>query len=167
MPLKLCAVEGDLNMEHKVFGAPQPGVEYRDRPGAYGITFDGGGRAAVVYCQRKGCFLLGGGIERGESEEECIRREALEETGYVVTVGEKVCVGEEFTTDLTGGLYHPIGHVYLIELGERVAEPVETDHILTWMPIKEFQKTTFMRYQSWALEMAWELYQKRQKERRT
>lgn len=151
-------------MEHRVFGTPQPGVEYRDRPGAYGIAFDNVGRAAVVYCQRKGCFLLGGGIERGESEEECIRREALEETGYVVSVGEKVCVGEEFTTDLAGCPYHPIGHVYLIELGEQTAEPAETDHILTWMPIEEFQKTTFMRYQSWAMEMAWEVYKSRRKE---
>ena len=41
-------------MEHRVFGQPQPRVEYRDRPGAYGIAFDGRGRAAVVYSERKG-----------------------------------------------------------------------------------------------------------------
>ena len=154
-------------MEHRAFGAPQPGVEYRDRQAAYGIAFDGAGNAAVVYCEGYGCFLLGGGIEHGESEAECIRREALEETGYAVTVGEKVCVGEEYTVGKRGEPFHPIGHVYLVELGEQTAGPAETDHILTWMPIEEFQKTTFMRYQSWAVELAWELYQKRQKERRT
>ena len=76
-------------MERKVFGEPQPGLAYRDRLGAYGIAFDGRGRAAVVYCERKGFFLLGGGMEPGESEADCVRREALEETGRAVTVREK------------------------------------------------------------------------------
>lgn len=145
-------------MEHKVFGAPQPGATYRARPGAYGIAFDREGNAAVVYCRRKGYFLLGGGMEAGESEEECIRREALEETGYSVAVGEKVCIGEEYTTDLRGAPYHPIGHVYLVRLEEKVREPVETDHILTWVPVDEFQNATFLRYQSWAMRMAWKAY---------
>ena len=100
-------------MERKVFGEPQPGLAYRDRLGAYGIAFDGRGRAAVVYCERKGFFLLGGGMEPGESEADCVRREALEETGRAVTVREKACVGEEYTTDLSGRPYHPTGHVYL------------------------------------------------------
>ena len=151
-------------MEHRAFGAPRPGLTYWDRPSAYGIAFDGAGRAAVVYCERKGFFLLGGGMEPGESEGDCIRREALEETGYAVVVGEKVCVGEEYTVLPTGRPFHPIGHVYLARLGERTAAPVETDHVLTWLPVEEFQRSTFLRYQSWAMGMAWELYQKRQKE---
>ena len=154
-------------MEHRVFGTPEPGVTYRVRPGAYGIAFDDVGRAAVVYCERKGYFLLGGGMNPGEDEPSCIGREALEETGRAVTVREKVCVGEEYTVDLKGRPYHPIGHIYLLELGEQVSQPVETDHILTWMPVEEFQSTTFMRYQSWAVEMAWEAYQKQQKEKKS
>lgn len=98
-------------MEHKVFGAPQPGSDYWDRPSAYGIAFDGQGRAAVVYCERKGYFLLGGGMDPGETEEDCIRREALEEAGLAVTIVEKVCAGEEYTTTKDGRPFHPIGHV--------------------------------------------------------
>ncbi len=149
-------------MERKVFGAPKPGTSYLDRPSAYGTAFDGQGRAAVVYCERKGYFLLGGGMEPGEAEEDCIRREALEEAGLAVTIAKKVCIGEEYTTDLKGRPFHPIGHVYLIELGEKIAEPVEPDHVLTWMPVEEFKRVTFMRYQSWAMGMA--VYQKQQKE---
>ena len=153
-------------MEHKVFGSPQPGMTYQARPGAYGIAFDDAGRAAVVYCERKGYFLLGGGIDPGENEPSCICREALEETGRTVTVREKVCIGEEYTLDLKGRPYHPIGHIYLLELGEQVSQPVETDHVLTWMFAEEFQKTTFLRYQSWAMEMAWEVYQKQREGRK-
>ena len=143
-------------MERKVFGTPRPGAEYLDRPSAYGIAFDEQGRAAAVYSERKGYFLLGGGMEPGETEEDCIRREALEEIGFAITVGEKVCIGEEYTTDLKDLPFHPIGHVYLNKLGEKAVEPAEPDHILTWMPVEEFQRVTFMHYQSWAMGMAWE-----------
>ena len=152
-------------MEHRVFGAPRPGVEYRDRPGAYGIAFDGAGNAAVVSCEGYGCFLLGGGIEPGESEAECIRREALEETGYAVTVGEKVCSSEGYTTmRLTGEPVHPIQHVYLMELGEKPGRG-EPDRELVWLPVEEFCRDTYLEFQAWSMKMAWELYQKRQKEK--
>ena len=154
-------------MEHRVFGAPRPGLEYWDRPGAYGIAFDDRGRAAVVHCEGKGYFLLGGGIEPGEDEDACIRREVLEETGYTVTVGEKVCIGEQYAVMSSGRPFHPIGHIHLAQLGEKVAEPVETDHTLIWMPVEEFQGTAFAHYQAWAMEMAWELYQKRKKEKKS
>ena len=105
-------------------------------------------------------------MEPGESEADCVRREALEETGRAVTVREKACVGEEYTTDLSGRPYHPTGHVYLAELGEKTAEPSEKDHRLVWLSVEEFQKTTFLRYQAWAMGAAWELYKKLQKEKK-
>ena len=145
----------------RVFGTPQPGVEYRNRPGAYGIAFDGQGRAAVVSCGQYGYFLLGGGIKPGESEAECIQREALEETGYAVTVGEKVCSSEGYiTTRQTGEPIHPIQQIYLIELGERVAQPQEDDHILTWVPVEEFCRDTYLEFQAWSMKMAWEIYKR-------
>ena len=150
-------------MRHRVFGAPQPGLVYRDRPGAYGIAFDQKGDAAVVYCRGKGHFLLGGGIEPGEGEAECIRREALEETGLAVAVGDKVCIGEEYVpADSSGRPFHPIGHIYLLELKEKVVEPVEPDHSLVWLPIWQCKEKMFLNYQSWAVEAAWE-YQLNQK----
>ena len=85
-------------MEYRVFGAPRPGVDYGARPGAYGVAFDGAGRAGMVFvhfADSSVYILLGGGIEPGESEAECLRREVMEEIGYPATVGEKVCVGEE------------------------------------------------------------------------
>lgn len=154
-------------MEHRVFGAPQPGVEYRDRPGAYGIAFDGAGKAAVVSCERKGCFLLGGGIEPGESEAECIRREFMEEIGYSVTVGEKVCVGEEYSFTRREQIpFHFIGHIYLVELREKLAQG-EPDRGLVWLPVEERREKMAMDYQAWAVETAWEHYQNSKKEKKS
>ena len=152
-------------MEHRVFGAPQPGVEYQARPGAYGIAFDGQGRAAMVFVERSVRILLGGGIEPGESEEACIRREIHEEIGYAAAVGEKVCVGEEYTfTRKENRPFHPIGRIYLVELGEKLAEG-EPGRELVWIPVEECAEKMALAYQSWAVETAWEVYCKKQEEK--
>ena len=155
-------------MEHRVFGAPQPGVDYGARPGAYGVAFDDAGRAGMVFVHSANSsvyILLGGGIELGESEAECVRREFMEEIGYSVTVGEKVCVGEEYTFTRRGLPFHPIGHIYLVELGEKLAQG-EPDRGLVWLPVEECREKMALDYQSWAVETAWEHYQKSKKEKK-
>lgn len=151
---------------HRVFGAPQPGLAYRIRPGAYGVAFDRQGNAAMVYCREKGYFLLGGGIEPGESEEACLRREALEEAGLSVALGDKICIGEEYVpNDTEGRPLHPVGHVYLMELGERIAEPVEPDHSLVWLPVDQCREKMFLHFQAWAVETAWAYQMNKLKEK--
>jgi 8-oxo-dGTP diphosphatase len=70
-----------------VFGVRSEGERWVIRPSAYGLLEDQDGRIAVVRSQ-DGIFLPGGGIEIGETPQEAIRREALEECGLVVLVGE-------------------------------------------------------------------------------
>ena len=91
----------------------------------------------------------------------------MEEIGYPATVGEKVCVGEEYTFTRQGQVpFHPIGHIYLMELGEKAAQG-EPGRELVWLPVEECREKMALDYQSWAVEMAWELYQKRKKEKKT
>ena len=143
---------------------PEPGVVYQARPGAYGIAFDGQGRAAMLFVEHSVRILLGGGIEPGESEEECIRREIMEEIGYSATVMEKMCVGEEYTlTRREKRPFHPIGHIYLMELGEKLAEG-EPGRELVWIPVEECREKMILSYQAWAVETAWEVYQNKGKE---
>ena len=59
--------------------------------------------------------------------------------------------------------FHPIGHIYLMELGEKAAQG-ESGRELVWLPVEECRKKMVLDYQSWAVEMSWELYQKRKKE---
>lgn len=151
-------------MEWKIFGAPQPGVSYSARPGAYGIAFDGQGRAALVLVENSVRVLLGGGIEAGESEDDCLRREIMEEIGYSAVVREKVCVGEEYTfTRRSGRPFHPIGHIYLVDFGEKLAEG-EEGHELIWLPVEECREKMALPYQAWAVETAWKVYHKRKEE---
>ena len=69
-----------------VFGVRTEGKDWVVRPSAYGIVPDGHGRLAVVRT-RFGTYLPGGGQEVGETPEEAVRREALEECGFAVRLG--------------------------------------------------------------------------------
>ncbi|MBR6676039.1 MAG: NUDIX domain-containing protein [Clostridia bacterium] len=62
-------------------GKPIEGISYYDRIGAYLICIENN-KLAVVR-DPKGYFLPGGGIDDGESLEECVKRECLEETGFL------------------------------------------------------------------------------------
>ena len=64
-----------------VFGEKRPGQIYIDRPSTYAIIADEHGRLAVVGTERGRCFLPGGGIDPGESDEQALRRELREELG--------------------------------------------------------------------------------------
>lgn len=139
-------------MKHKVFGIKE-NENYIDRAGAYLIPFKEG-KVGVVRTP-KGYFLLGGGLDGGESHEECISRECLEEIGYTVSVGNKICSAEMYCEHPTVGYFHPIQTYYVGELMEQVNVAVEDDHEFEWMDYDEVVDNMYLEMQSWALKQ-WE-----------
>ena len=138
-----------MYIEHKVFGIKK-NVNYMDRAGVYLVPAKDG-KVGVVKTS-KGYFLLGGGLDSGESHEECIKRECLEEIGYIVTVGKKVCAAEMYCKHPTIGYFHPIQTYYVGELLDQVSVPVEDDHEFVWMDYNELVDNMYLEMQSWALE---------------
>jgi len=141
-----------LCKEHRVFGIKEH-KNYIDRMGAYLIPFKDG-KVGVVRTT-KGYFLLGGGLDDGESDEECIKRECLEEIGYTVSVGNKVCSAEMYCEHSTIGYFHPIQTYYVGELLEQVDVPVEDDHEFVWMDYDDVVDNMHLEMQSWALKQAY------------
>lgn len=138
-----------MQIEHKIFGAKE-NRKYIDREGVYLIPIREG-KVGVVKTPT-GYFLVGGGIDSGESHEECIERECLEEIGYTVSVGNKICSAEMYCEHPSLGYFHPIQTYYVGELLEQVSLPVEDDHEFVWMDYNELVDYMYLEIQSWALK---------------
>ncbi len=85
------------------------------RPSAYAIIFDEVGRVLLVRSEvlEVRWNLPGGGLDRGETLVEGLRREVREETGLEIEVGPLVAVFDEFELLVTGTPIHAQRHFYL------------------------------------------------------
>ncbi len=138
---------------HNVFGTKED-VEYYDREGAYLIPFNG--RKIGVVLTPKGYFFLGGGLENGESHQECIERECLEEAGCRPHIEARICSAETYTKHPTLGYFHPIQTYYVGTLLDKEFEPIESDHTLCWIEYEQLKGKMFSKMQNWALEQFFE-----------
>ena len=134
---------------HKIFGDKQ-NAEYLDREGAYLIPCRN--NEIGVIRTPKGYFFLGGGLERNENHLDCIKRECLEEAGYVPLVKGKLCSAETYVKHPEIGCFHPIQTYYYGELLDKVAVSTETDHVLCWIEYEKLKGNMFLEMQNWALE---------------
>ncbi len=138
----------------KTFGQSKKGISYEHRPGAYGILQNSSGELGVVKTKR-GLFLIGGGFEAAETPEECLKREFLEETGYDVVIGNRLCVVASYTRAFGDGRpFHPIAHCYLCSLGAYKQPPMERDHSLIWLSPKEAEHLLLSEHQRYAVSRA-------------
>ena len=139
-----------IKIVDKTFGEKVEGKNYIERTGAYLVVIEED-KTAVVKTYR-GYFLLGGGIEGAEDHIACIRRECLEETGYDVTVEEYIGSAEMYTVHDRLGDFHPIQYYYRGKLNAHVAEQIEKDHRLEWLPIADIEEKMYVPGQIWAVK---------------
>jgi 8-oxo-dGTP diphosphatase len=118
-----------------------PGLDYRERPSAYGLL-ERDGRLALVHVSlsdRAPFFdLPGGGIDEGESEAEALVREFGEETGLVIEPGELVTRAEQYMLSAHDEAFLSQGGFFEAELGhERPELKIEDSHALVWLDPNE------------------------------
>ena len=120
-----------------VFGKRDPNLTYQERIGVYGVIPDASGkRLLVLGAPNHALFLPGGEIEAGESDEETLRRELLEEFGVQVTIGEKLGQAVEYfySHHRQTAYYHPARFYACTDL-KQVAQPLEDFNTLMLMPV--------------------------------
>jgi len=78
-----------------VFGAPLDGREYRPRAAVYAVIRDAERRVAAVKTSL-GLLLPGGGLERGETLVECLKRELREECARPVAIDRQIGLAVEY-----------------------------------------------------------------------
>ena len=135
---------------NKVFGEKVEGAEYLNRKGAYIIPISDN-KIAVVKTP-KGYFLLGGGIEGNETDEECIIRECLEEIGYEIEVGEYIGSAESYIIHPEIGYFHPIQNYYTGKLLRKISNDTESEHTFEWVSIDEIFDNLFVEQQNWIVK---------------
>lgn len=140
---------------HKIFGTKIQ-AHYIEREGAYLIAVRDN-RIAIIKTA-KGYFLPGGGKEKNETDEECIIRECLEETGCTAEVINYLCKADAYMKHPDLGYFHPIQKYYFGNLLEQHQDKMETDHIFLWLEYEEIKGKMFAEMQEWALEMFLQQY---------
>lgn len=141
---------------HRIFGS-KTDAPYYTRKGAYLIPVVNT-KIGVVKTP-KGFFLLGGGLEAGETDEQCIQRECREEAGFEVEVGDLVCSAEAYTRHPKLGYFHPVQNYYKGTLLSQTQAPIEKDHELVWIEYSELRNNLFVEMQNWAVEQCWMSHQ--------
>ncbi len=135
------------------FGHADPGLTYRPRTGAYGILLkDGRIACAQIGYSRFSYDLPGGGVDPGETPEQAVRREYLEETGLEVTVGALVAEFNHYWIHEDGTPYNNHCLIYETALkAERPSAKTEADHELIWLPPLEVIKRLKNEGYAWAM----------------
>jgi len=113
----------------QVFGIRKPERDVVQRTGVYGIVTDAQNRVLIVK-NKLGYFLPGGGVQEGETHEEALRREFLEETGYEIEiVRELETVAWYIDTPVEYFLQvFNTGIFYKVKLTERLTDEIEANH---------------------------------------
>ena len=127
-------------MEHRApesaFGTPIPDCPYVVRPSVYALVADDDGRIAVARTS-KGYILPGGGIEGGESAEQAVRREAIEECGLVLMGCRPVGTAVEIVYSKEEHTCFEKQCIFFEARVRRHTAATEPDHELVWMTLEE------------------------------
>jgi 8-oxo-dGTP diphosphatase len=135
-----------------VFGERSAGQPWVIRPSAYGLFEDAGGKVAIVRSQ-DGVYLPGGGIEAGETPEEAIRREALEECGLVVRPGHWTARAVQFAYSASEKAHFEKRSTFIgcaIE-GSDVTR-LEAGHELLWVDPEAAPRALTHASHAWAIQ---------------
>jgi 8-oxo-dGTP diphosphatase len=141
------------------FGRKEANKEYAPRPGAYAVIMDDHERfVAVVHNDEY--FLPGGGLHEDESAADALKREIIEETGYIANIGEKIGEANEYvhsTADDT--YYNRVGTFYFANIIGQSSHEVNRDHEFRWVTLDEFSPGTELTSHVWAV---WQALRRRQ-----
>lgn len=124
----------------QAFGVAEPGVDYRERPCAFGIAARDGKIACVRVDRGERSYfdLPGGAIDEGEDEAGALAREFREETGLSVRGVRRIGRTSQHFRRSTGEPVRNLSGVWIAEVeGEDPASKIEDDHELVWLdPVK-------------------------------
>jgi len=106
------------------------------RPSAYALVQNAAGEFAVVRTPR-GYFLPGGGMDPGETPEQTVEREAMEECGFILKSRALVGRAVQFVYSFEEEEYFEKVCVFVEAELVGTTTKTEDDHELHWLPIAQ------------------------------
>ena len=136
----------------KYIGSKEKNIEYKKRPGAYAIIINKNDDKIGIVKAGDEIFYLGGGIEKGETKLEALKRELLEEAGYTIKNIKKFDEVGSYVFAENKGYLEVIASVYTAEFDAKVTEPIEKDHIVLWVKPEEYADKMFREWQRYIMK---------------
>ncbi len=131
-----------------VFGAPLEGREHRPRAAVYAVIRDAQRRVAAVKTSL-GLLLPGGGLERGETLVQCLRRELQEECARPAAIDRQLGMALEYFETLEGAFE---GRHFFFEarfVGELSGA---AEYELVWLEPDQARELLHHRSHAWAID---------------
>lgn len=139
------------------FGVPESGLDYLQRPTAFGLVVRDGRLACVRVDRGEGSYfdLPGGAIDGEETEAEALVREFLEETGLHIAPGERFAEAGQYFRKSDGSPVNNLAGFWTAGVtGHDPAAKVEDDHELVWLDPYAAQTSLRHDAHAWAVA-AW------------
>jgi 8-oxo-dGTP diphosphatase len=137
-----------LSVPH--FGSRPDAGHFIVRPSAYRFAVDRDGRLAVVR-DADGVFLPGGGIEPGETPEQAVIRELLEECGLLIEIGACVARAVQLAPAADGTTFEKRSYFFDARIGTRRPAAMLPGHETLWVVPLRAAELLSHESQAWAV----------------
>jgi ADP-ribose pyrophosphatase YjhB (NUDIX family) len=135
------------------FGMTFPEITYHLRHGGYAVIFNEAGEVATVSTPSV-CGLPGGGQEEGESPEKAAIREAKEECGLDIVVGNLIGQADELVYASDELKHYRKRCAFFLAKVSGKSGHGEADHELKWLSPREAESRLSHESQRWAVANA-------------